>query len=817
MLNKHSIESGDACTNLQISQLTLQNLSGDEIKEIQDKLIQFLLSQAQKERELSRLPGKSQDIAQVLLEIEEGESIDPEILISLLKQWRPSQPDAQRKEVLNKIIFYGIPAILQNQKLAIFIMEQARCHNLLKTIIIPSCKLSCEENVSLSELKNFIRASINNQISPGQLLSLPHQRYLIKVLYSVIYQNLTESNYKEISQLIASIPASKNALLESFFFDAFFRVRSNYLFINQLLDQQIEGYANDFFQKYPDSPLTYLRRTIISPLNIYQQYDFETIIADLSRIAQLCQYTIEAKWIVSALYKILPLYKTEDIDYDYDEANEKVISSFDTKILSKFSYLRYVDLKKDIYLFQKTSKTRYLIRYEKNFVIVKDSLPVYQQLVLQIEYASAIYLYLINNDIKTLANTKLLEFSELDVQNLIDKTLFANILIWTEGSLRSPPNYANKGLLLKWLFDYINIIFKLFALKELATNPFKIFSYRAASQVPMIKAQLDPLIVKFISEIPKENITQSPSYANKIIALVEFLKIGKQFECEQLLKWVEHALESSQYEVLINAKSIAYILYYIHFYCDESLQISVNTLSTKFSQLSISRNHAPRLYWATMSCMAFSDSPKEQELILSIYNSLSRVNKKIFQLAPGKYNQFELTIPNEVIDLFRLNAEKGSMLALVGVDYLLVPEYWNLLGTTIFNLAFPNLTTSCDISSLFYSVAKCFAREQRVIEQKYSYNYIRTRSLYYKHSGLVPPIGFFFDCSYFLSMTKNQNFYYKTTCCRPFFELLKEYYDQLPQKFHELYEKQILPQRYWVKKEFSKMNIGVFKDEIRIA
>ena len=147
---------------------------------------------------------------------------------------------------------------------------------------------------------------------------------------------------------------------------------------------------------------------------------------------------------------------------------------------------------------------------------------------------------------------------------------------------------------------------------------------------------------------------------------------------------------------------------------------------------------------------------------------------------------------------------------------MLVPEYWNLIATTVFNVAFPNKLMSLEMASLFYSIAKCYAREQRHIDQKYCYNYIRVRSIYYELTNIMPPEFFFRDCSYYIDRPNNQYFSYKEECCEPLFRLIGQYYLELPIDVRELYENQILNKRNWVKKAFARMKIGVFSEDLKI-
>jgi len=147
---------------------------------------------------------------------------------------------------------------------------------------------------------------------------------------------------------------------------------------------------------------------------------------------------------------------------------------------------------------------------------------------------------------------------------------------------------------------------------------------------------------------------------------------------------------------------------------------------------------------------------------------------------------------------------------------LMVTEYWNLLATTVFNMALPDRQKSLEIASMFYSIAKCFAREQRRVDQKYSYNYIRVRSLYYEMSKTSPSEFFIRDCSFYINKQNNQYFSYKEKCCEPFFRLINQYYFELPSDIHDLYTNIILPKRNWVKLAFERMGIGVFSEDIKI-
>jgi hypothetical protein len=819
VLSKLKISSGDHCTNLQVDNLAyVKSLSPQEIKEIRADITKTILAQDQKEFKIAKLGRITDDQYSLISNSNQSDkiSIDPEGLISILEGWTPDKPQAQRLATLEEILSCGLYAIINNHQLAYLIIHDITCHPFIRSLITPACKISLDQHIDVTELVALVQATTNSEIMANQNLSFRCQLYLIKIVFSILYQTRTSQEDEGLEKILTGKLFNSCFLAEQFFVDAFYRTNSNYLNVTPNLAKIFNKQAKDYFKKYPKNPLAIIKRTILSPMEIYDEYRLDTVIDDLSKLALLCRNVIEARWIFSALLKLLPLYKTEDLDLDYDKYIEIIVDKFSTDILSNFHFLKYTNLRNKLYIFHMTGNQSYLGRYENAFLDYKNSLAWHQQIALQIEYASAIYIFLLNNSEEGLDSTKFYNLLKNSSSSLVENLLFANIFVVDATDLQVPANSLTKGILLKWLSSYVDRIYRFHAEKQIKNNPFLLFNYRSTSKVPKLRSRVFSIITSFINNQSSDEISENPSYANKILNLIEFTKTSREFDWKNLSNWVSSSLAGNRYDILLNARSLAYALYALKYYYDNESSSVSNKLTDEFKKISISTQKPPSLYWASAACLSLLDNEQEKDFVISLYKSLEQANRKLFQLSLRKDEHFSLVIPDKTIEMLRLKSHEGSVLALVGEDYMLVTEYWNLLATTIFNLAFPSKIESLDIASLFYSVAKCFAREQRCIDQKYSYNYIRARSLYYLGTNSQPPNGFLRDCSFYIDRPNNQFFSFKKKCCMPFFELLKKYYDDMSPDIKELYESQIMPKRYWVKKAFLRLNIGVFKSKFNI-
>ena len=818
MFGSHSIKSGDHCANFQVGKLDyIQGLSPNELNKLRDWIALAIQAQARKDREFERLGTAAPNDNDISLFDRADPLIDPQELVSIIESWSPNQDHATKQLVLQRFFFEGVGTIFSSPKLATYILDNLACDPLIESITVPACKLSIESKVDLDDLRKLLDALSSFQMLDSTNCSNPLQIYLIQVLFSILYRSRTREEDEELAHILRGAALQELPLIGQFYVDVYYRIELNYLHATDALKSLVDCNANEYFSRYHNYPLTQIKNALTNPIAIYGQHKLEVVQEDLSKLARVCQNVIEARWVISTFFRLLPLYKTEDLDIDYDKLIECVTSNFSDKILNNCHFLLYANLRAKLYIFYMTGNISYLEDYEKQYVAKKKALTWYQQIALQLEYSASIYMYLLNNDMEALSGTKFFSLAEKGGDDLIQSIMFSNVFVIVDARLRVFKGGDRKGLLLKWLYSYVNKIYVLHSKKQLEINPFQLFNYRATSKVPLLRAKIIGLITKFVNEEESAgHITISPSYANKILSLIEFSRASKAFDCKIMEAWIDSALQSSKYNILMSAKALSYAMYAVKYYCGNDSPDQVARFLNKFKTATGFYGIVPRLYMATAECLTLSNEKLELLFIVDLHASLTKVNRKVFQLALRKEEVYNLIIPDEMVRVINDYEKQGSVIARVGKYYMLNTEYWNLLATTIFNLNYPDLPQSLDIASMFYSVAKCFAREQRNIDHKYSYNYIRSRSLYYINTNTSPPNGFIRDCSFYIDRPNNQYFTFKKSCCRPFFELIKLYYDGLSEDIKKLYRDQILSNHQWIKKAFFDLKIGEFSEEIRI-
>ena len=139
-------------------------------------------------------------------------------------------------------------------------------------------------------------------------------------------------------------------------------------------------------------------------------------------------------------------------------------------------------------------------------------------------------MFLLNNSTHMLVSTKIINLLNSENSNLVENTLFANVFVVDATDLFVPSNSLTKGRLLKWLSPYIDRIYRLHTEKQLTNNPFLLFNYRATSKVQLLRAKVISTITTFIKNEPSDFISEKPSYANKILGLIEFTKTSRAFD-----------------------------------------------------------------------------------------------------------------------------------------------------------------------------------------------------------------------------------------------------------------------------------------------
>ena len=156
----------------------------------------------------------------------------------------------------------------------------------------------------------------------------------------------------------------------------------------------------------------------------------------------------------------------------------------------------------------------------------------------------------------------------------------------------------------------------------------------------------------------------------------------------------------------------------------------------------------------------------------------------------------------------RLYSSRGSLFAAVLTAELTNPELWNVIGTTIFNTRGESDIPSLKMAAHFYSFAKCFARSRRDYDQKYCYNYIRSKALIYKALGSVPDEFYVRDVAYYLNRPESLLFAYKKDCAGQYFDLLRTHWDSISNEWREFIGNELL--RFpWIRRELNDRNLLV--------
>lgn len=136
-------------------------------------------------------------------------------------------------------------------------------------------------------------------------------------------------------------------------------------------------------------------------------------------------------------------------------------------------------------------------------------------------------------------------------------------------------------------------------------------------------------------------------------------------------------------------------------------------------------------------------------------------------------------------------------------------DAWNIIGTTLFDNSLGKDSLQLRQAAYFYALAKCFARETELYDQKYCFNYIRCKGLSLQLDGFPPDNFYAVDTARYLCTEKASRFGYKEECINSYLNLLQDYWSKLASNSQQEVGK--LLNVWWIQKELDKPEFKALK------
>ena len=667
--------------------------------------------------------------------------------------------------------------------------EKYKSDNIIVRIILPLCKIANALPLSRQDVEDMFSIFKLDMLKANKSFELKCIILFLQLIKYIIYNKEHEECIEGINEKLIELKEMNEEFVNKFCADIYFRNKCDFVDMPVFFRNKIKVFYDNYVAHNETAPLARLSPIIFSPLQAISK-GIDYILSQIDSIAGQCSDATECRWCLIAWMRVVPLFEDYDDNNEFNNNLRLLINRFDNKIVSKSSFFQYSYLISLLHSFLETKDIKFLFKYEDEFARRKASIRPPQIILLQLEYASCLYIFCEDNDIDTIASLKIVHLMQ-DNQKIIDNYLFNNILLSTCLSLQKPFPVNQETLkkeVFKWIISYTKALSNLFAKPLIEKNHTNFRYISAAIKVYQNRSLYIDAMMKSL-EFFYKNLSQcSPSFCAKSCFCFKY--IGKQYE---LIKaYIEKALLADEYSIIRNARDIARCLYLLRNYSHNIDLNHLSQLEKKFCEITKIGTSTPKFFWIYYATRQLSNMPKEYNFIYELGNYLEHINRKAYQLKLKYGEVFSLTLSDDVIKFIRDNKEKSIIAAVLNID-LTYAEAWNHLGTAVFDNGKINRIQSFKIASIFYTVAKCFSREKREYDMKYCYNYIRCKSNYYLESAEKVEAFFIHDTLYYLMQPKTKIFLYRSECVVDFFRLLNRdwnyFDDNMRQKIKEIIDK----------------------------
>lgn len=716
----------------------------------------------------------SEDVAEDLININsKAEEFDK--WRTILWDFSDELPLNHRLEQLLYILDYAWVYMLHDPSLSLRINNHLHDkRNSLYCLLKPICRLSLGTKLSPVEITLFCN-EIHNLVKQSQSYSLHTlSSFLIRFIKCALYANwiipddAIEESLKPINDLDV-------AFWQEFYTDIFYRHICNYIILEGSFLEYVLHQSEQYRINYPYKPLSRIFDFLLKPITVVKEKTIQKITIELTSIASFCRNQGEARWTLASMSRVVRIAAKEDPDLEFSDAYESIFKAFSRELMATSSFLLYRKLSYHLKAFIKTKNPHYLVQFENDFKSGKINLYPNQIFSLLSEYSSSLYIAAQYCELNVFSRLQLGKIASHD-KSIDDDIMFSNDLITKDTAYILPSRYTKRDIF-RVLKKYINKMISLYVLSEIEKSHLSAFTFPATFCVYSERKRLCNEVLNSLRRYGSDIIISNKNfYAQSLTAFKKASKTQETFKI--MMIYLNNAIEADDYAVLSNINAIYECLYSCYYYDLNSDNIGIKFLSTLYAKKSNFNDIPPVLAMLYYAGIFFDELPQERALISEIAIELEKINKEYHQLRSNMKYDLSATIPISVITLLTKYELDGSLIARYLKSDLTNPFAWNVISTTLHNnrkYMLVDDNTYNSYCALIYSIAKCFARERNEYDQKYCYNYIRSKAL----SNIANINEFIYDAWTYISSPNGQFFNYKEDCTDSLFLLLKNHNDEI--------------------------------------
>jgi hypothetical protein len=676
---------------------------------------------------------------------------------------------------------------------------------LIKPLVALVTKLACfrDKEVSLLDLISFFNFMDNDLIKTVSEDDITPFLFLTRIIRRLAYGIPMLLGDQQVLRFLTELNHKQDSRYWSLMFtDLYLRHICGYIILPSPFAAFLKAIADSYNRDFATEPLAVIYTILCDPIKMARENDVPAFLATFHDLASQARTTLDARWIVSCFLRLAPLYDLSEADSDTEYSIDDLIDILPKRVLDKSPHLLFLSAAALLKRFINEKQSSLLLKYEKKFISIRDSLMIPQVARLQAEYAASL-------------STVIPSLSLGDIQDSqLVMCYYNQISPWSSRLFENAdgPAHTKKiplsitaynETLIQWLDDYIKHIWRFQLEDEIRTNPFIILGMPALSRIYKYRGRMGKIVSDYIESLLSEETLLTPVFTARLFNLLQFSgKTEKEILIPKLLDLLD---VDDQYLLLRHSRPICAALYFDIYYGRKSIACEALLLN-KLLQLPIIGS-GPKLYLAYLGGIKYLDSPGEQSFTKALLAEIEVLRHRCLDLdnlCKGQDIAVNAEISDCLISVIKEHSEISLMAASLYSDTT-NPEIWNVIATTIYNNT--NRDNANELYSIAssYSIAKCFARDRKMDDQKYCYNFIRCRSL-----GMLEGEVSSEELKYFVYDTVfnhlrnygSQFFAYGPECLRPFFEMIKKHGSKLSSRDRERFQ-MCLMEKPWIARKYS--------------
>ena len=515
-----------------------------------------------------------------------------------------------------------------------------------------------------------------------------------------------------------------------------------------------------------NTPLAELWRFFVDPIGVVADQPIDVTLARLKAIAARCRTVSDISHCVRAFRRVVPAYDCYADDFEASGTLREILEDVTNDRVRQSSYFCFEYLRAALYEFMATRNVITKLRkFERLFLRLHRRLAVRDLLLLQLEYAAAVYVAI---EARAAVYQTML-FNHLHRELPITAWEPLQNEVVDLGSIHTHVEADRPHTVAAWLQQYVSKLFRLHR-QFIDANLLAVQQFRCATLVPTVRKQLQPLVFERLIALGNTNSPAELFAATQ--TLFRFVDPAKHLG--DIHAHLTRAVTADQYSVVRHSPALSIAAHKCFFFSEDSrVREDARLLTTKIQNaLSHVPTTHPRFAEIYRVTTRYANSAPDQEFVAWFTQQLQVLRMPLLAVLNLSDHQILHTIQDRMRRTLE-NYHGRSALPPLLLKYYDQPTLWNVLGTTVAETG-ERRVDALERAATFYALAGVAARSVGEFDQLPSFNYIRARSEAMLRGAALDGDFLVFTAQY-LAHHSARHFEYWKESIQPYLALLRSH------------------------------------------